>query len=155
MCRQCARPRARNVRQSGRVRATMRLMSVFLFRINGRSCPNTRKRAMWSRCVDGYIRPRMFGELFVVESRRVRSAMCGGSIIDVPLLPAVDLHHRTSLSLLSVDFPCGLLSLSPCSYIAGFFLLVAQSAATCSRWFTARGFFYPEAGGHAFLRNVG
>jgi hypothetical protein len=30
MCRQCARPRARNVRHSGRVRATMRLMSVFL-----------------------------------------------------------------------------------------------------------------------------
>jgi hypothetical protein len=38
------------------------------------------KRAVWSRCVDGYIRPRMFGESFVVESRRVRSAMCGGSI---------------------------------------------------------------------------
>jgi hypothetical protein len=38
-----ARPRARNVRHSGRVRATMRLMSVFLFRIKGRSCPNTRK----------------------------------------------------------------------------------------------------------------
>jgi hypothetical protein len=30
MCRQCARPRARNVRHSGRVLATMRLMSVFL-----------------------------------------------------------------------------------------------------------------------------
>jgi hypothetical protein len=29
-----------------------------------------------------------------------------------------------------------------------------QSAATCSRWFLARGFFYPEDGGHAFLRNV-
>jgi hypothetical protein len=32
ICRQCARPRAK-----------MRLMSVFLFRIKGRSCPNTRK----------------------------------------------------------------------------------------------------------------
>jgi hypothetical protein len=42
MCRQCARPRATNVRHSGRVRATVRLMSVFLFRIEGRSCPNTR-----------------------------------------------------------------------------------------------------------------
>jgi hypothetical protein len=43
MCRQCARPSATNVRHSGRVRATMRLMSVFLFRIEGRSCSNTRK----------------------------------------------------------------------------------------------------------------
>jgi hypothetical protein len=71
MCRQCARPRARNVRHSGRVRATMRLMSVFLFRVKGRSCPNTTKHERpdyWSRCVDGYIRPRMFGESFVVES---------------------------------------------------------------------------------------
>jgi hypothetical protein len=33
-----------------------------------------------SRCVDGYIRPRMFGESFVVESRWVRSAMGGGSM---------------------------------------------------------------------------
>jgi hypothetical protein len=32
--------------------------------------------------------------------------------------------------LLSVDFPCGLLSLSPYSYIAGCFRLVDQSAAT-------------------------
>jgi hypothetical protein len=31
----------------------------------------------------------------------------------------------------------------------------AQSAATCSRWFTARGFFYAEDGGDTFLRNVG
>jgi hypothetical protein len=50
-------------------------------------CPHQRtsrhsndKRAVWSRCVDGYIRPRMFGESFVVESTRVCSAMCGGSI---------------------------------------------------------------------------
>jgi hypothetical protein len=42
MCRQCPRPRATNVRHSGRVRATMRLMLVFLFRIKGPSCPNTR-----------------------------------------------------------------------------------------------------------------
>jgi hypothetical protein len=26
--------------------------------------------------------------------------------------------------------------------------------AICSRWFLARGFFYPEDGGDAFLRNV-
>jgi hypothetical protein len=30
-----------------------------------------------------------------------------------------------------------------------------QTAATCSRWFTARGFVYPEDGGDTFLRNVG
>jgi hypothetical protein len=30
-----------------------------------------------------------------------------------------------------------------------------QSAATCSRWFLARGFFYPEDGCYMFLRNVG
>jgi hypothetical protein len=28
------------------------------------------------------------------------------------------------------------------------------SAATCSRWFLARGFLYPEDGGDTFLRNV-
>jgi hypothetical protein len=28
------------------------------------------------------------------------------------------------------------------------------AAATCSRWFLARGFFYPEDGGDTFLRNV-
>jgi hypothetical protein len=43
MCTQCARPRATNVRHSGRVWATVCLMSVFLFRIKGRSCPNKRK----------------------------------------------------------------------------------------------------------------
>jgi hypothetical protein len=35
------------------------------------------------------------------------------------------------------------------------FLNAAQSAATCSRWFLARGFFCPEDGGDTFLRNVG
>jgi hypothetical protein len=46
--------------------------------------------------------------------------------------------------LFSLDFPCGLLSLSPCSYIAGCFQLVAQLAATCLRWFPARGLFYQK-----------
>jgi hypothetical protein len=32
---------------------------------------------------------------------------------------------------------------------------VLQSAATWSRWFPARGFFYPEDGGDTLLRNVG
>jgi hypothetical protein len=32
---------------------------------------------------------------------------------------------------------------------------VVSSAATCSRWFFARGFFYPEDGGDSILRNVG
>jgi hypothetical protein len=35
------------------------------------------------------------------------------------------------------------------------FSVVAQSAATCSRWFLARGFLYPEDGGDTFLRNLG
>jgi hypothetical protein len=30
-----------------------------------------------------------------------------------------------------------------------------QSAATCSGWFPARGFFYPEDGGDTFFQNVG
>jgi hypothetical protein len=30
-----------------------------------------------------------------------------------------------------------------------------RSAATCSIWYLARGFFYPEDGGDTFLRNVG
>jgi hypothetical protein len=30
-----------------------------------------------------------------------------------------------------------------------------QSATTCSHWFLALGFFYPEDGGDTFLRNVG
>jgi hypothetical protein len=76
------------------------------------------------------------------------------SRIDLPLLPA-DLTFTTDPTpILSVDFPCGLLCLSPC-YIAGCFRLVAQLAASCSRWFPARGFFYPEDGGDTFLRNVG
>jgi hypothetical protein len=29
-----------------------------------------------------------------------------------------------------------------------------RSAATCSRWFFARGYFYPEDGGDTILRNV-
>jgi hypothetical protein len=32
---------------------------------------------------------------------------------------------------------------------------VAQSAATCSRWFIARRFFYPEDGDDTFLWNLG
>jgi hypothetical protein len=33
--------------------------------------------------------------------------------------------------------------------------IMSQVAATCSRWFLARGFFYHENGGDTFLRNVG
>jgi hypothetical protein len=57
--------------------------------------------------------------------------------------------------LLSIAFPCGPLSLPSCSYIAGCSWLVAQSVATCSRWFLAHRFFYPEDGGDMFLQNVG
>jgi hypothetical protein len=43
-----------------------------------------------------------------------------------------------------------------CLYIQGRkILIVIQSAATSSRWFLVRGFFYPEDGGYTFLRNVG
>jgi hypothetical protein len=45
-------------------------------------------------------------------------------------------------------------SLPLCPYIAGCFRLVAQSAATCSRWFLARRFFYPEDWNDTFLRNI-
>jgi hypothetical protein len=38
---------------------------------------------------------------------------------------------------------------------AVFWDVTLQTAATCSRWFLARGFFYPEDGGDTFLRNVG
>jgi hypothetical protein len=57
--------------------------------------------------------------------------------------------------LLSIDFPCGPLSLLPYSSITGCFRLVAEPAATCWCWFLARGFFYPEDGGYTFLRNLG
>jgi hypothetical protein len=36
----------------------------------------------------------------------------------------------------------------------GTYRLHLQSAATCSRWFPARGFFYPEDEGNTLLRNV-
>jgi hypothetical protein len=34
-------------------------------------------------------------------------------------------------------------------------IIVIIAAATCSRWFLARKFFYPEDGGDTILRNVG
>jgi hypothetical protein len=122
MCRQCPRPRATNVRHSVRVRAMMRLMSVFLFRIKGRSCPNTSEherpdytsraaqscntesstprqqlvhlpsappltRMTIERCDHrvrtGTLAHEWFGESFVVESRRVHSAICGSNITHV------------------------------------------------------------------------
>jgi hypothetical protein len=56
----------------------------------------------------------------------------------IRLLPAAYWPISTEPSPLpSIDFLCGLLSLSSSSYIAGCFRLVVQSAATCSRWFLA------------------
>jgi hypothetical protein len=52
-------------------------------------------------------------------------------------------------------FPMWPILFPSCSYIAGCFRLVAQSAATCSCWFLVRGFFYPEDGDDTFIRNVG
>jgi hypothetical protein len=64
-------------------------------------------------------------------------------------------HLHRPFYLFSIDFQCSPLSISSCYYIAGCLRLVAQSAATFSRGFLARGFFYPEDGGDTFLRNVG
>jgi hypothetical protein len=74
-------------------------------------------------------------------------------LIDIPLLPACWPSSWPYPSL-SVDFQCGIHSLPSCLYIDVCFRLVAQSAATCWRWFPARGIFYPEDGGDTFLRNV-
>jgi hypothetical protein len=69
--------------------------------------------------------------------------------------PAICFPLSTDPSLLlSIYLPCGPLSLPSCFYIAGCFRLVAQSVATYSRWFLARGFFYPEDRSDMFLRNV-
>jgi hypothetical protein len=57
------------------------------------------------------------------------------------------LHVGYSLSLKMVLWSCGIL--------VNIFQATQQSAATCSRWFFARGFLYPEDGGDTFLRNVG
>jgi hypothetical protein len=46
-------------------------------------------------------------------------------------------------------------SLPPSFYTDGCFRLAAQSAATCSRWVIAGGFFYRDDGGDTFFRNVG
>jgi hypothetical protein len=54
----------------------------------------------------------------------------------------------------SLFIPLCPLSLPTRSYIAGSLRLVASSAATCLRWFFARGFFYPEDGVDTILRNV-
>jgi hypothetical protein len=31
----------------------------------------------------------------------------------------------------------------------------SEAAATCSHWYLARVFFYPEGGGDTFLQNIG
>jgi hypothetical protein len=67
-------------------------------------------------------------------------------------LALAPLSATCSPGLLYRPYPCPLYwfsmwpTLPPCCYIAGCFRLVAQSAATCWRWFLARGFFYPEDG---------
>jgi hypothetical protein len=63
--------------------------------------------------------------------------------------PSVQTLPLSSLLIFHVAYSSSLF------YIAGCFRLVAQSAATCSRWFLTRGFFYPEDWGDTFLRNVG
>jgi hypothetical protein len=71
-----------------------------------------------------------------------------------PSLPDCMIFTTDPTPLLSIDFFHVAYSLSPC-YLAGCFRLVAQSEATCSRWFLALRFLYSEDGGNTLLRNVG
>jgi hypothetical protein len=48
-----------------------------------------------------------------------------------------------------------ILSPAPHAGVGGQRNQVSETAATCSSWFFARGFFYPEVGGDMFIRNVG
>jgi hypothetical protein len=57
---------------------------------------------------------------------------------------------RLASNFSTVCSEMNVVSLSDITY----FRLVAQSAATCSLRFLARGLFYPEDGGDTFLRNV-
>jgi hypothetical protein len=90
--------------------------------------------------LQGYIGQCMLG------SRRLLGQCLLGSPAFFPPLSATcspglpDLYRP--YPLLFIDFPFGPLSLPPFLY-SWVFLLVAQSAATCSRWFLAREFFLP------------
>jgi hypothetical protein len=75
-------------------------------------------------------------------------------VLAIPLLPAC-LTFSTDPTLSSLLIFQVAYSPSLRSYIDACFRLVAQSAATSSRWFLARGLFYPEDRGDKFLRNVG
>jgi hypothetical protein len=107
-----------------------------------------------AQCTLGSLVPRLLGQCSL-----------GGPVVFPPtrsytgpsLLPARLSLQTLHLPLLFIDFPCGPLSLPSCPYIlvARCFRLVAPSSATCSLWFLAHGFFYPEDGGDIFLRNVG
>jgi hypothetical protein len=82
----------------------------------------------------------------------VAPCRCGRSYTGFRQLPA-DLHRPFPTPLYL--FPCATLPPHQLIYIAGSLRLAASSAATCSRWFFARGFFYPEDGGDTILQNVG
>jgi hypothetical protein len=118
---------------------------MYDFRLSQRWLWRMSSSGMW-RCVDlasTDVSEERIASIFSVEKSWVnaRSVTLNFSplltdtltLMHIPLLPAVDLHHRPHTPLHSVVFPCDILSLSPCSYIAGCFWLVAQSAATCSR----------------------
>jgi hypothetical protein len=103
------------------------------------------------QCTAGSLAPRLLGQCPLGSP-----ASFPPDTILIRLLPDTCWAISTDPSpLLSIDFPCGPLSLPSYSYIAGCFRLVDQSVATCSRWFLTPGFFYPEGGGDTFLRNVG
>jgi hypothetical protein len=104
---------------------------------------------MWRRvglCVN-----RRFGGTYRLHLQGRKIRVQGTNVILYRLWPATTDPNP----LLSVDFPCGPLSHPSFSYIPVCFQLVAQSAATCSRWFLCRSLFYPEDGGDTLLRNVG
>jgi hypothetical protein len=65
----------------------------------------------------------------------------------------VELQFNTADILHISEYPSKLHGLSPHANYTD--RLNYQSAAIRSRWFFARGFFYPEDVGDTFLRNVG
>jgi hypothetical protein len=99
---------------------------------------------------------KKFWEVPITYFPLIKQSSTGSS---PPLLPARLAFSTDPTPLFFINFPCGLLTLPnsfpPCSYKAGCFQLVAQSAATCSHWFLTCRFFYLEDGGDMFLQNIG
>jgi hypothetical protein len=128
--------------------------------VGPRAWLNAPSRNVWNMTPDlrGYAGQCKLGSLALrpLSHARLVYLPFPSDMILYRLWPAICSPFSTDPSPLHcIDFPCGPLSLSSCSYIASCFRLVAQSAASCSHWFLARRFFCPENGGDTFLRNVG